>query len=225
MATAANRGAIMRIQLGGTVLGTERDRIGRVTGVVVDAGTKRARAVLVDPDLIGGSERLVAVADIARGDDDGVVLKSTEQQTAAESPQLDSEEVAFAQRVEPPTTFIPATGVGGPVYADPPAAPGTYPDDGSFFDIAPVDPPPVEVESNLGPNQVILGLRTEVMSSDNHKLGEVNAVILGDRDVVEGIDVSEGFIFKERSSFDLSDIAEFGTNVVHLRLTRAAAPR
>jgi len=41
--------------------------------------------------------------------------------------------------------------------------------------------------------------------------------------LVESITVSEGLIFKERSTFPLTEVGEFGTNTVHLRVTRSAA--
>jgi hypothetical protein len=89
--------------------------------------------------------------------------------------------------------------------------------------VAPLDPPPVEVVSDLGANEVIVGKGTDVFSSDRHKLGEAVLFELGDREVIERVTVSEGFIFKEQSSFSLADIDEFGTHEIHLRLTRAEA--
>jgi uncharacterized protein YrrD len=213
----------MHVEFGAAVFGVGGKRMGDVNGVVVDARTKRARAILLTSGLFDSTKQMVAVTAIARADDDGLHLESTRATTDAESPVLASEEVAFPQRVEEPTTFIPAAGVGGPVYADPPAVAGAYPDESSFFEIAPIDPPPVEVISNLGENEVILGDDTHAISSDHHKLGKVVALALGDREVIEGITVSEGLIFKERSNFSLSDIDEFGTDEIHLKLTRAQA--
>ena len=119
--------------------------------------------------------------------------------------------------------FIPAGGVGGPVYADTEAPSGTYPDDSSFFELAPLDPPVVEVESNLGENEVVLSKETHAISSDQERLGSVIAFELGDMGLIESITVSEGLIFKERSTFPLTEVGEFGTNTVHLRVTKSAA--
>jgi uncharacterized protein YrrD len=213
----------MRVDFGAAVFGVGGKRLGEVDGLVVNAGTKRASAILVDAGLFDRAKHMLAVSAITRSDQDGLYLDAPAATSEAESPTLDSEEVSFAQRVDPATTFIPAAGVGGPIYADAPPAPNTYPDDSSFFEIAPLDPPPVEVESNLGENEVVLGKDTHALSSDHHKLGEVVALELGDMGLVESISVSEGLIFKERSQFPLSEIDEFGTDAVHLRLTKAAA--
>ena len=94
-----------------------------------------------------------------------------------------------------------AAGVGGPIYADMPAPSGEYPDESSFFEIAPLDPPVVEVESNLGQNEVVLGSETHASSSDHERLGNVTAFELGDMGLVESITVSEGLIFKEWKAF------------------------
>ncbi len=213
----------MHVEFGASVFGIGGKRLGEVNGIVVDAGTRRARAFLLTSGLFDGTRQMVDTTAIARADKDGLHQETTQAATDAQSPTVASEEVAFPERVEEPTTFIPAAGVGGPVYADPPAVPGRYPDESSFFEIAPIDPPPVEILSNLGENEVILGDDTHAISSDDHKVGKVVALQLGDREVVEGITVSEGFIFKERADFSLAEIDEFGTDEVHLKLTRDQA--
>jgi hypothetical protein len=213
----------MQIEFGASVLGAGGKRLGDVDGVIVNAGTKRASAILVDAGLFDRGKHMIAVSAITRSDQDGLHLDQPAAASEAASPTLDSEEVSFAQRVEPPTEFIPAAGVGGPIYADTPAVAGEYPDDSSFFDIAPLDPPVVEIESNLGENEVVLGKETHAVSSDDQRLGTVVGFELGDMGLVESVTIAEGFIFKERSTFPLAEIGEFGTNAVHLRLTRAAA--
>ena len=213
----------MHVEFGAPVFGIGGKKLGEVNGLVVDAGTKRARAILLTSGLFDSTKQMVDTTAIARADAEGLHLETTGAATDAESPVLDSEEVSFPTRVQEPTTFIPAAGVGGPVYADPPAVPGRYPDESSFFEIAPLDPPPVEVLSNLGENEVVLGDDTHAISSDNHKVGKVIALSLGEREVVAGITISEGFIFKERAEFTLADIDEFGTDEIHLTLTRDQA--
>jgi len=213
----------MQIEFGVPVFAAGGKRLGEVDGLVVNAGTKRASAIIVDAGLLDRGKHMIGVSAVTKSDRDGVHLDELAAMSEAESQTLDSEEVSIAQRVEPPTEYIPAAGVGGRVYADAPAAPGTYPDDSSFFEIAPLDPPVVEVESNLGENEVVLGRETHAISSDHERLGTIIAFEFGDMGLVEAITVSEGLIFKERSTFPLAEIGEFGTNAVHLLLTRSAA--
>ncbi len=213
----------MQIEFGAPVFGAGGERLGEVDGLVVNAGTKRASAILVDAGLFDRGKHMIGVSAITRSDEDGLHLDEPATTSEAASQTLDSEEVSFTPRVEPPTEFIPAAGVGGRVYADTPETSGGYPDQSSFFEIAPLDPPVVEVESNLGENEVVLGKETHAISSDHERLGNVTAFELGDMGLVEAVTVSEGLIFKERSTFPQTEIGEFGTNAVHLRLTRSAA--
>lgn len=215
----------MQVRLGSPVFGVGGKRIGEVEALIADAGTKRARAILVDEGLLDRTGNLVAVSAITRSGEDGVHLDATRTETDEESPVLDSEEVAFAQRVEPPTTFIPAAGVGGPVIASDPAVPGEYPNDPSFFDIAPIDPPPVEIESNLGENEVRLGKGSDVISADGHKIGDATEFELGDMGLIESITVSEGLLLKHTQQFTLAEIKELDSNAIHLRVTREEAEK
>jgi hypothetical protein len=213
----------MQIEFGATVFGIGGKRVGEVDGLVVNAGTKRASAILVDGGLFDGGKHMIGVSAITRSDQDGLHLDEPATTSEATSQTLDTEEVSIAQRVQPPTEYIPAAGVGGRVYADPPAASGEYPDESSFFELAPLDLPVVEVESNLGQNEVVLGSETHAISSDHERLGIVTAFELGDMGLVDSITISEGLIFKERHTFPLNEIDEFGTDAVHLNLTKSAA--
>jgi uncharacterized protein YrrD len=213
----------MEIEFGAPVFGVGGKRLGAVDGLVVNAGTKRASAILVDAGLFDRGKHMIGISAITRSDREGLHLDEPAATSEASSQTLDSEEVSLAQRVEPPVEFVPAGGVGGPVYADTEAPSGRYPDDSSFFELAPLDPPVVEVESNLGANEVVLGKETHAISSDQERLGNVIAFELGDMGLVASVSVSEGLIVHERSTFPLTEIQEFGTNTVHLRVTKSDA--
>lgn len=213
----------MQVAYGAPVIGADGKEVGDVAALVVDARTKRAKGVLIGGGHFGGNQRLVEISALSRSDERGIYLDESRAEADAEAETLDSEEVALGQRVAPPTEFIPAAGSGGPVYADAPAAPGQYPDNSSFFVMAPIDPPPVEIERNLSETDVVLKKGTSVVSRDHHKLGEATAFDLGDMGRVDGVTVAEGFIFKHTAAFALADIEEFDDSAVHLRLTKADA--
>ena len=213
----------MQIEFGAPVFAGGGKRLGEVDGLVVNAGTKRASAILVDAGLFDRGKHMIGVSAITSSDRDGLHLDQPAASSEAASQTLATEEVSMTQREEPPAEFIPAAGVSGRVYADSPPVSGDYPDESSFFEIAPLDPPVVEVESNLGENEVVLGRETDAISSDDERLGNVVAFELGDMGLVESVTISEGLIFKERSTFPLKEVGELGTNAVHLRLTRSAA--
>jgi hypothetical protein len=201
----------MQVRVGDTVFGVGGKDVGKVAGLVVDAGTMRATGILVHSGLFGHNERVMGITGLASSDERGLHLDTTGQEAVSESPIVDSEEVALAQRVQPEETFIPAAGVGGGVYATGPNVPGQYPDDSSFFEMAPIDPPPVEIISNLGENAVKLTGHAEALSSEGHGLGHIESYALGDMGTVDGITLSGG------KSFTTAQIEEFGTDKVHLK--------
>jgi uncharacterized protein YrrD len=213
----------MNIELGSPVIDSNGKQLGDVDGIVVNAGTKRAGAIVVNAGLFGRARHMVEISAVTSSDDAGVHLDASGATTDKESPVFDSEEVAEAQRVEPPITYIAAAGVGGPVYAAGSATPGDYPNDSNFFDVAPIDPPVVEVESNLNENDVILDRKTDVLTSDGETLGRVKGLSLGSMGTVESLTVTEGFLARERANFALADISDFGSHRVRLSLTRAQA--
>lgn len=213
----------MLVRLGDTVFGVAGKEMGKVAGIVVNAGTMRADGVLVHAGLLNREEHILAVSAITSADAQGLHLDSTSKTADADSPVLDSEEIALAQRVQPEETYLPAAGVGGPVYATDPTRSGPYPDESSFFEMAPIDPPPVEIFSNLGENDVKLLGNTEVLSSDGHKIGKATAYHLGDMGLVDAVVVAEGVFHGEEATFTTADIDEFGTDKVHLKLSRADA--
>src|SRR5215217_7834588 len=112
----------MQIEFGAPVFGVDGKRLGDVDGLVVNAGTKRASAILVDAGLFDRGKHMIGVSAITKNDQDGLRLDEPAAASEGVSQTLDSEEISIAQRVEPPTEYLPAAGVGGRVYADTPAA-------------------------------------------------------------------------------------------------------
>lgn len=202
----------MLIRVGDTVFGEAGKELGKVAGVVVNAGTMRATGVLVHSGLFGHNERILAVSAVATSDERGLHLSETGPTAVGESPIIDSEQVAFAQRVQPEATFIPAAGVGGPVYATEPNVSGPYPDESSFFEMAPIDPPPVEIISNLEENEVKLTGKTEAISSQGHGLGHIESYDLGDMGLIDTVRLTNG------ASYATAQINEFGTDKVYLKV-------
>jgi hypothetical protein len=213
----------MHVEFGQAVFGNDDQKLGDVDGLVVDAGTKRATFILVGSGLLGTKKHKIGVSAIGSVDQDGLHLGKLAPKGDDRAPILDSVEVELPERDQPLPTFIPAAGVGGPIITTEPNLPGRYPDESSFFDVAPIDPGPVEVFSNLEENEVVLGKGTEVFASDGDKLGHAVAFDLGDMGLVARVVVSEGLIFKQRATIDMPEIEEFGSDAIHLRLTKAAA--
>src|SRR4051812_21667120 len=87
----------MNVELGSPVLDSSGKKLGDVDGIVVDAGTKRARAIVVNTGLFGRSRHIVELSAISSSDDAGLHLDASGATTDKESPVLDSVEVADPQ--------------------------------------------------------------------------------------------------------------------------------
>src|SRR3954467_3862777 len=100
----------MQVEFGAPVFGAGGKRLGEVDGLVVNAGTKRASAILVDAGLFDRGKHMIGVSAVTRSDRDGLHLDEPTTRSEATSPTLDSEEVSFPLRVELPAEFIPTAG-------------------------------------------------------------------------------------------------------------------
>ena len=65
----------MQIEFGATVFGVGGKRLGEVNGLVVNAGTKRASAILVDAGLFDRGKHMIGVSAITRSDQDGIASR------------------------------------------------------------------------------------------------------------------------------------------------------
>jgi sporulation protein YlmC with PRC-barrel domain len=210
----------VKIDFGQEVRASDGEAVGSVVGVVVNGGTFEVTRVLVGPGR-GEPPRLVDVSAVKTSGGDGIALDLSRQSYEA-MPMLDSREIVTEPRVPEFPTIIPTGGVGGPVLTDAsaggPGSPG-----GDFFDVAPIDPPTVQVESNLLFSEAVLHRGSDVVSSDGHKIGTLDEASLGDLGIVEALVVRAGFLFHHDLRIPVSEVAEFGTDRVHLKITKDAA--
>lgn len=211
----------MRIELGQDVSSSDGEALGTVRGVVVDAGRREVTRLLVEAAL-GAAPRLVDVSAAVANDDGGLRLDTTRAEFD-QLPEYVTREVSRPDREPEFPVIIPAGGVGGPVLADDTVS--GRPGGGSLLDVAPTDPPVVEVESNLLFSESVLGEDAAVVSSDGHKVGRVDAVIVGERGAIEAIVARAGFLFHHDVRLPASAVAEYDTDRVHLSVTRDEAER
>ena len=211
----------MRIDFGQGVY-TGADRVRDVSGLVVNSGTLEVTRILVGHPG-AAAPRLVDASAVASAEGDRVVLSMSRAEFEA-MPELVSHEVATPPRTPEFPTILPASGVGGPLLADTAqTGPGVAGD--SFFDLAPIDPPTLQVESNLLESEALLRHGSDVVSSDGHKVGTLDEVAFGDLEAVAGLVVRAGFLFHHDLRLPISAVAEFGTDKVYLNVTKDEAER
>ena len=64
----------MEVEFGRDVFASDGEKLGTVEGLVVDAGTKELRRIVVGGGRFGGAGRLVDAGAVARSGPDGVHL-------------------------------------------------------------------------------------------------------------------------------------------------------
>lgn len=210
-----------RFDFGQDVLSSDGHKVGSLAGLVVDAGNFEVTRLLIDPGLFGGADRLVDVSAVtsARG---GSVSLDINKDAANTLQDYAKEEYVQPHRVPDAPIIMPASGVGGPVMVDNPDTGMGFPG-GGMYDMAPIDPPRLEVLSNLNSNEVILRKGTDVIASDYNKVGTVDEIQTGDRGAISGFVVRAGGLFGHDVAIPITAVKEFGTDKVRLTIDRAAA--
>lgn len=210
----------MQIDFGQKVKANDGKAVGSVVGLVLNGDTFEVTRILVGHGR-GEPPRLVDVS-VAQAGGDGAIALDMPVASFEATPRLASREAVTEPDMPVFPTIIPASGVGGPVLADSSDSGPGYPG-GGFFDIAPIDPPVVQVESNLLFSEVVLHHGSDVIASDGDKVGTVDEASFGDLGVIAGIVVRAGFLFHHDLHLPVADLASFETNRVNLKLTKEEA--
>lgn len=213
----------MKIELGHEVVGSDGRKLGTVAGFVIDSGTKEVTRLVLGGGLFG-EDRLVDYSAVAATGGNGVRL-DLDEAGARSLPAFVREEHVVAGREDAEPFLLPASGVGGPVFYDNPTAGGGYPGSGSFFDPAPIDPPPLEVESNIAQTEVMLRKGSDVVGADGEKVGVVDQIETGERGELVGFVVRAGFLFKHDVRVPAAWVREVDDEKVRLSVTGDEAER
>jgi uncharacterized protein YrrD len=211
----------MRIVLGSDVYGSDGEYFGHAAGVVVDAGANRLTRLLVGKGPLGGNDRMADVGLVRSSGGDRIELV-VDRAGAEALPEYATEEVVHPERTPDVPVILPASGVGGPVMVDDPRTGTGFPG-GEFLDPAPIDPPRLEIVSNLMTNEVVLRKGSDVLSADAHKVGDLDEVETDDDGHVEAVVVRAGFLFHHDLRLPASALAEFDDGKVRLRVSKDEA--
>jgi sporulation protein YlmC with PRC-barrel domain len=211
----------MRIVLGSDVYGSDGEYFGHAAGVVVDSGARRVTRLLIGGGPLGDGERMADIALVHSTEADRMSL--VVDRAGAESfPVYAKETHVYPDREPEFPVILPASGAGGPVLFDNPQTGMGYPG-GDMFDPAPIDPPRMEVVSNLLTAEVMLPKGSDVVSADGHKVGDLDELELSSDASVATVIVRAGFLFHHDLRLDAGDISEFDDGKLHLRVTKDAA--
>jgi sporulation protein YlmC with PRC-barrel domain len=208
---------------GQDVITSDGHKIGSLTALVVDAGTFEVTRIMIDPGMFGGPDRMADVSAVATAGGDRISLE-IDQAAAKQLQEYAKEQYIQPNRVPDAPIIMPASGVGGPVMYDNPDTGMGFPG-GDAFDMAPIDPPRLQILSNLNTNEVMLRKGADVIASDYNKVGTVDAIQAGERGAISGFIVRAGGLFGHDVAIPITAVKEFGTDKVRLTIDRDSAER
>ena len=211
----------MDIALGSEVYGSDGEYFGTAKGIVVHPQPRRATRLLIGSGPLGGNDRMADIALVTSSADGRIVLL-VDRNGAEGLPEYVKESYVHPDRVQDFPVILPASGVGGPVMYDNPQTGSGYPG-GDLFDPAPIDPPRLEVISNLLTTEVMLPKGSDVDAVDGHKVGGLDDVSLDSDGHVESIVVRAGFLFHHDLRLAPSAIDEYLDHKITLRVSKDEA--
>ncbi|MGA7671688.1 MAG: PRC-barrel domain-containing protein [Nitrolancea sp.] len=211
----------MEIKLGKSVTSSNGKHVGDVDSLVVDYNTKDVMSVIVRSGALFGTDRIIPVESFDRVDDDGTIHLNLTDEEAKEHEEFVQQKYTAANPGDYPYTdeaWVSGTGQPSVFWAYG-TAPMGYSSRAPFFSEAPVDPPEVEVKTNLPERSVRIDHGTDVVGSDGKKLGTVDEVDYAEDGEIDGFVVKAGFLFHHDIRIPSDWINEVNGDLVTLTVT------
>lgn len=211
---------IEQLELGQEVFASDGEKVGTVDRLVINPQTRTVEQLIVHSGFFTREDKLIDTGFIANVDARGVHLNATGDDVHG-FPVFAEERFAVASHEDHADAgmVIPNAGGTGQLLYDAPFTGRGYPESGSFFDPAPLDPPPVETTSNVPETDVIVSDGTDVIGSDGDKVGTVSDVTLDTDGRLESFVVKAGMLFKHDVRIGADQVAEIGSRHVRLNVT------
>ncbi|MEZ4524149.1 MAG: PRC-barrel domain-containing protein [Thermomicrobiales bacterium] len=209
----------MNIRIGKHVVSRDGTHIGKVDHLALDADAGKLLAIVVRSGVFYSNDRLIEPGSIDYVESDGSIHLRLTTDQARNLPIFIKEEYVSQEDPDLYPTISTPLGILWPAsYATPHF--GEYGEDKEFFETAQLDPPTVEVVSNLPADATEVGHRVHVVGSDNRGLGHVAGVRVEPHGAIESIIVESGHLgFHHESIIPWSDAKVVTHERVTLSLT------
>lgn len=215
----------MDITLDKDVYTRDGEKVGTVDRVTLHPDSMEISGIIVHEGLLFTQDRVIDREFIDRVDQDGNVHLNIDRDREKDLPPF-----AEGRFVEPTREQreamhniidAGASGSGGRLLVVSEAATTSPhpPAPESPMEAAPVDPAPMEQQSNLPPGTVTIHEGTDVIDVDGEKIGTVGEVIYDDNEQIEAIIVEEGVLFSDHVRIPVDWIA--GTAHDHILINRS----
>jgi len=209
------------IELGTKIVSSDGKDVGKVDSLVLDYNTREVQSIICRSGFLLTTDRIIPIGMVDKRDADGNLMLNISAAQVQEQQEFIERKyrTMTADEVGPmPVTW--ATGTGqAPYYFYPPTDALGYRDDTPFFSNAPVEPPNVEVESNLPETATRLDSGSDVVGSDGKKLGTVENVTYTEDGDITSFVVKAGFLFHHDVDIPAEWISSVSDDGVHLTVT------
>lgn len=219
------------IHIGTPVHSSDGHHLGDVDQLVIDGDTRHIVYLVIDKSVMTDG-RLVELVNISHADDKGVTLKLTKEEAEAQLESVVKREFAQFRSVD----AFPGGGLVGGVGVTPGSfssgdnwvllgsgGHGGMAQTGSFGLI----PTPMvgdivtETFSNLGDSTTTITHGTDVLDTNEKKIGKVDEILFDDTQSISGFIVKAGFLFHHDLEIPIDWVVSIGAE--HVRISKTAA--
>ncbi len=219
------------IELGATVWSADREEVGKIDQLVLDAHTQTIESFILRTGRFHTHDYVVPIETIAREDADHTLHLAFTTAQVRTMPEFAQQNFIVAENTEQTEWryLIPAgqTGGGGMVLPTQGAASGggarVYdPAGDGLFGVEDPTDETVMTESSLGEQDYRIGTGTKVVTRDGHAIGIVHTVEIDAEGKPTGIVVATGLLHRDHRAFPVANIHAADAQQIVLTLTRDA---
>ncbi len=216
----------IQLELGQDVYASDGEKVGTVDRLLINPQTHAIEQFIIHSGFFTREDKLVEAGLVSSADRNGVRLNASGEEVHA-LPTFYEEQYAVASpdQLTGGGMITPNAGGVGQLLYDAPSTGRGYPGTGSFFDPAPINPPPLQNQSNAPEADVMIGEGTDVVGSNGDKLGTIGDVMFGADGRLEAFVVKAGLLFKHDVRVSADQIAEIASDHVRLNITADEAKR
>jgi len=211
------------IHIGTPVHSSDGHHLGDVDQLVIDGDTRHIVYLVIDKTVMTDG-RLVEPVNISHADDKGVTLKLTKAEAEAQLESVVKREFAQFRNMETFTGGMDGSSIstGDKWVLLGSGGHGGMPQTGSFGLI----PTPIvgdvvtETFSNLGDSNTTITHGTDVLDTNEKKIGKVDEILFDDNQSISGFVVKAGFLFHHDLEIPIDWVVSIGSE--HVRISKTA---
>lgn len=212
----------MEIALGKPVITSNGKHIGDVDHIVLDNETKAFVLFIVHQGIILTKDRMIEPQFVDKIDEDGTIHLNVDEDRVDELPEYVRDKFATATEDDlslSPGSYSGAGGVGAPFLLTPAGWGQGYEDRALLIEEAPIDPPEVQVDTNMPPNASMIDRGSKVIDSKGDDIGSVEEVNYNDDGDLVSMVVRTGHLLHHDYEIPGSVVASVSDEHVHLTIS------